>query len=102
MLLHGRITVWIILTVVGPYKPALRINLDGCHVPHDLNHLFPFATLQTSIGLESTKKKSSPPSMILAISFRIDSHKPAVFLSAVIELSAEIRLGILLLYSCNL
>ena len=48
---------------------------------------FPLATLQTSIGLESTKNCSSPPSISMTILLNSFSHKTCRFLPAVIELS---------------
>ena len=63
---------------------------------------FPLATLQTSIGLESTKNCSSPPSISMAILLRSSSHSPAVFFLRSLNCLLDMRFGILSLYSCNL
>ena len=63
---------------------------------------FPLATLQTSIGLESTIKKSSSPSILQASLLRISSHSPAVFFLRSLNCLREIRLGNLALYPCSL
>ena len=54
------------------------------------------------LGLESTKNCSSSPSISMAILLRISSHKPAVFLRRSLNCLLDMRLGILLLCSCNL
>lgn len=57
---------------------------------------------KTSIGLESTKNCSSPPSISMAIRLRSSSHRPAVFFLRSLNCLLDMRLGMLSLYSCNL
>lgn len=64
-------------------------------------HRFPLATRHTSIGLESTKKRFSPPSIISAIRLRICLHNPAVCFRRSLNCLRDMRLGILSWYSLS-
>lgn len=86
------------------YSVTRRIRnqaLVRTHLYGPILYCLPLATRQTSTGLESTKKKSSLPSIAIAICLRIFSHSLAVLFLQSLNCLRDIRLGILSLYSLS-